>query len=104
MANVTAAAPSSSSSSVKGVNVTKRLQQELMTIMMGGDNSGCTAFPDGDNLYKWLGTIAGSAGTAYEGLEYKLSIEFPMDYPYKPPTIRFTTPCYRECLQRFTVI
>ena len=50
----------------------------------------------GDNLYKWMGTISGSNGTVYEGLEYKLSIDFPEDYPYKAPTIKFTTPCYRK--------
>ncbi|XP_068956467.1 ubiquitin-conjugating enzyme E2 C-like isoform X3 [Petaurus breviceps papuanus] len=42
----------------------KRLQQELMTLMM------------------------------YKDLRYKLSLEFPSDYPYNAPTVKFVTPCY----------
>uniref|UniRef100_A0A8C7AAM0 UBC core domain-containing protein n=1 Tax=Neovison vison TaxID=452646 RepID=A0A8C7AAM0_NEOVI len=42
--------------------VGKRLQQELMTLMMSGDK-GISAFPESDNLFKWVGTIHGAAGT-----------------------------------------
>ncbi|XP_022350057.1 ubiquitin-conjugating enzyme E2 C isoform X2 [Enhydra lutris kenyoni] len=44
--------------------VGKRLQQELMTLMV------------------------------YEDLRYKLSLEFPSGYPYNAPTVKFLTPCY----------
>uniref|UniRef100_A0A2K6S180 Ubiquitin conjugating enzyme E2 C n=1 Tax=Saimiri boliviensis boliviensis TaxID=39432 RepID=A0A2K6S180_SAIBB len=43
--------------------VGKRLQRELMTLMMSGDK-GISAFPESDNLFKWVGTIHGAAGTA----------------------------------------
>lgn len=56
--------------------VTKRLQSELMALMTGGD-AGVSAFPDGDSLFSWVGTIRGAAGTVYEGLSYKLSLKFP---------------------------
>uniref|UniRef100_A0A2K5ULH8 Ubiquitin-conjugating enzyme E2 C n=1 Tax=Macaca fascicularis TaxID=9541 RepID=A0A2K5ULH8_MACFA len=46
------------------VPVGKRLQQELMTLMV------------------------------YEDLRYKLSLEFPSGYPYNAPTVKFLTPCY----------
>ena len=52
--------------------MTKRLQSELMSLMMSGD-SDCTAFPEGDNLFNWVGTINGSKDTVYEGLTYKVS-------------------------------
>ncbi|XP_077729522.1 ubiquitin-conjugating enzyme E2 C isoform X1 [Canis aureus] len=82
----------------------RRLQQELMTLMMSGDK-GISAFPESDNLFKWVGTIHGAAGTAYspplflhcqvyEDLRYKLSLEFPSGYPYNAPTVKFLTPCY----------
>lgn len=71
----------------------KRLQQELMTLMMSGDK-GISAFPESDNLFKWVGTIHGAAGTVYEDLRYKLSLEFPSGYPYNAPTVKFLTPCY----------
>ena len=60
---------------------------------MAGD-SDVTAFPDGDNLFSWTGTITGGAGTVYEGLQYKLSLRFPSSYPYTAPTVKFETPCF----------
>ncbi|GBG29785.1 Ubiquitin-conjugating enzyme E2 C [Hondaea fermentalgiana] len=76
-----------------GESVTKRLQQELMQLMRDGD-SNATAFPDGDNLFSWSGNINGAPETVYEGLSYKLHIDFPSNYPYTAPTIRFVTPCF----------
>ena len=58
------------------VALTKRLQSELMSLMASAD-PGVSAFPDGDSLFSWLGTIQGAAGTVYEGLSYKLSLKFP---------------------------
>lgn len=60
---------------------------------MGGI-PGISAFPDGDNLFKWVGTMSGVAGTVYEGLQFKLSISFPSNYPFTAPTIKFDTPCF----------
>lgn len=57
-------------------------------------NAGISAFPDGDNLFHWVATITGAEGTVYEGLSYKLSLSFPSSYPYSPPVVKFTTPCY----------
>uniref|UniRef100_A0A8C8S653 Ubiquitin-conjugating enzyme E2 C n=1 Tax=Pelusios castaneus TaxID=367368 RepID=A0A8C8S653_9SAUR len=80
------------SSAARG-SVGKRLQQELMTLMMAGDK-GISAFPESDNLFRWIGTIDGATGTVYEDLRYKLSLEFPDGYPYNAPTVKFITPCY----------
>lgn len=30
----------------------------------------------------------------YEGLKYKLTLEFPCNYPYAAPKVKFETPCY----------
>ncbi|KAJ1979549.1 Ubiquitin-conjugating enzyme E2 C [Dimargaris xerosporica] len=76
-----------------GLNVTKRLRSELMSLMMAGI-PGVSAFPESDNMYSWVGTITGATGTVYEGLSFKLSLKFPTNYPYSAPTIRFETPCY----------
>lgn len=37
--------------------VTKRLQQELMGLMSAGSEAGVSAFPQGDSLFQWVGTI-----------------------------------------------
>ncbi|XP_068171197.1 ubiquitin-conjugating enzyme E2 C [Antennarius striatus] len=79
-------------SAAKG-SVTKRLQQELMTLMMAADKS-VSAFPESDNLFKWIGTIDGAKGTVYHGLRYRLSLEFPPGYPYQAPRVKFVTPCF----------
>jgi ubiquitin-conjugating enzyme E2 C len=77
-----------------GDGVTKRLQTELMSLMMSSDKHA-TAFPlNGDNLFHWVGTLRGGDDTPYEGLTYKLDIRFPADYPISAPAITFTTPCY----------
>ncbi|KAG1677097.1 Ubiquitin-conjugating enzyme E2 C [Nymphon striatum] len=81
-------------------SVSKRLQKELMTLMMSGDK-GISAFPDSDNLFKWIGTIKGADNTVYEGLSYKLSLEFPSGYPYQPPIVKFDTPCFHPNVDQF---
>ncbi|KAJ3224969.1 Ubiquitin-conjugating enzyme E2 C [Clydaea vesicula] len=58
------------------------------------DNSDVSAFPDSDNLLSWLGTISGPKETPFDGLTYKLSLKFPVNYPYAPPVIKFLTPIY----------
>ncbi|XP_040493778.1 ubiquitin-conjugating enzyme E2 C isoform X3 [Ursus maritimus] len=59
--------------------VGKRLQQELMTLMMSGDK-GISAFPESDNLFKWVGTIHGAAGTVSGGLRTN-SVLCPLSSP-----------------------
>lgn len=73
--------------------VTKRLQQELMSLMASGGD-GVSAFPAGDSLFDWVGTITGAEGTAYEGCTFRLSLKFTSEYPFKPPTVRFETACF----------
>ncbi|CAH9050541.1 unnamed protein product [Cuscuta europaea] len=74
-------------------SVLKRLQSELMSLMMSGD-SGISAFPEEDNIFCWTGTITGSKDTVFEGTEYKLTLAFPNEYPFKPPTVKFVTACF----------
>lgn len=64
-----------------------------MVLMMTQDKS-ISAFPDGENLFKWIGTICGPKETVYDSLKYKLSLEFPNSYPYTAPVVKFLTPCY----------
>ena len=44
-----------------------RLQSELMSLMMSADPA-ISAFPDGDNIFQWTGTITGGSGTVCECL------------------------------------
>eukprot|EP00162_Nutomonas_longa_P012154 comp20936_c0_seq1/m.43713 comp20936_c0_seq1/g.43713 ORF comp20936_c0_seq1/g.43713 comp20936_c0_seq1/m.43713 type:complete len:181 (-) comp20936_c0_seq1:13-555(-) len=77
-----------------GQSTIKKLQKELAMLMMDGAAAGVSAFPDGDNMFSWIGTIVGGKGTPYEGQEYKLSLKFPGDYPFTSPTVKFETMCF----------
>ena len=56
---------------------------------------GISAFPSADgNLLTWRATIDGPDDTPYSGLTFKLSFDFPSNYPYAPPTVLFRTPIY----------
>ncbi|KAK4278719.1 hypothetical protein QN277_016527 [Acacia crassicarpa] len=85
--------PLPAAKSVDSQSVLKRLQSELMALMMSGE-SGISAFPEEDNIFFWKGTITGSKDTVFEGTEYKLTLSFPNDYPFKPPKVKFETTCF----------
>lgn len=67
---------------------------------MCGD-PGISAFPEGDNIFCWKGTISGSKDTVYEGMIYRLSLSFPTDYPFKPPKVKFDSPCFHPNVDVF---
>lgn len=63
--------------------------------LMTSPAPGVSAFPSADgNLLRWGATIEGPDDTPYSGLTFKLSFEFPSNYPYAPPTVLFRTPIY----------
>ncbi|GAB4836466.1 Ubiquitin-conjugating enzyme E2 19 [Ancistrocladus abbreviatus] len=86
---------------VDTASVTQRLQKELMSLMMSNNDLGVSAFPEGESIFTWIGTIEGGRGTMYEGLSYKLSLRFPTDYPFKPPHVRFETMCFHPNVDQY---
>ncbi|OVA18107.1 Ubiquitin-conjugating enzyme [Macleaya cordata] len=82
-------------------SVILRLQKELMSLMMSGGDLGVSAFPENENIFSWIGTIEGGKGTPYEGLSYKLSLRFPLDYPFKAPQVKFETMCFHPNVDQY---
>ena len=72
----------------------KRIQKEL-TEFNKEEPEGFRAGPiDDSDMFKWEASLTGPEGSPYEGGTFNLSIEFPKDFPFKPPKVEFTTKVY----------
>ena len=72
----------------------KRITKELAEFNKESPE-GFSAGPiDDSDMFKWEASITGPEESPYEGGTFQLSIEFPKDFPYKPPKVEFTTKVY----------
>ncbi|KAA6367220.1 MAG: putative Ubiquitin-conjugating enzyme E2-16 kDa [Streblomastix strix] len=72
----------------------RNLQKTYDNIKKGSYSEFSTGPINENDMFKWQAIIYGPVGTPYEGGIFHLTIEFPRDYPFKPPTVLFTTKIY----------
>lgn len=75
----------------------KRLKKEFQNSQRSG-LAGFSLSPLGGDLeaspLRWRASIDGPAGSPYEGGQFALDIHIPPEYPYKPPSVVFSTPIF----------
>ena len=77
----------------------KRIQLEAKKIKTHPPEN-IIAGPLDNNLMHWNATIIGPTDSPYEGGKFNLDIEFPNNYPFQPPTIKFITKVYHPNISR----
>lgn len=74
--------------------VLRRISTEHANLR-GNPVGGCSADPvDEDNLLQWTGKLSSIPDSAYAGTTFEIGIEYPENYPFRPPQVAFTTPMF----------
>jgi len=57
---------------------------------------------EGENIHSWKVRVIGPSGTPYSGGKFTVHVEFPAQYPFKPPSLKFLTKVYHPSVQQDT--
>jgi ubiquitin-conjugating enzyme E2 G1 len=71
-----------------------RLAKELQELQKNPVEGFSAGLVDESNLFEWEVFIVGPSETLFEGGFFKARLNFPEDYPNKPPEMRFITPMW----------
>ena len=59
----------------------------------------CTITVSEDDIHNWKCQMVGPANTPYAGGIFQIKIEFPAQYPFKPPVLTFDTKIYHPAVE-----
>ena len=71
----------------------RRLKKELDEIE-GNPSDKFIIQKTSDDLSRWEVLVYGPSETPYEGGRFKLIVNIPLDYPFRPPKVHFETKIY----------
>ncbi|CAF4019875.1 unnamed protein product, partial [Rotaria sordida] len=62
----------------------------------------CYAEPEDPdkNMMHWIGWIEGPQGSPYASGKFRLTIDFPVEFPFKPPVVLFITPVFHPNISK----
>ena len=72
----------------------RRITKEMESINRNPPPFTSAGPVDDNNIFHFQATIMGPPGTPYAGGVFFLDVIYPIDYPFKPPTIKFISKIY----------
>ncbi|XP_070572003.1 ubiquitin-conjugating enzyme E2 G1-like [Ptychodera flava] len=81
----------------QGALLLKKQLRELGKKPVEGFSAGLI---DDDDLYKWEVLVMGPPDTFYEGGLFKAHLIFPVEYPQKPPKMKFVTDIWHPNVEK----
>ncbi|CCD22274.1 E2 ubiquitin-conjugating protein UBC1 NDAI_0A01160 [Naumovozyma dairenensis CBS 421] len=80
----------------------KRIMKELQAVKDDPTAKIGLEFVNESDIHHLKGSFFGPPGTPYEGGQFIIDIEVPMEYPFKPPKMKFDTKVYHPNISSVT--
>jgi ubiquitin-conjugating enzyme E2 D/E len=72
----------------------KRIKKEFKDLLRDRPTDFCGGPISEADMFNWQATILGPEGSPYAGGLFRLKVQFPAEYPFRPPHLQFTTRIY----------
>eukprot|EP01050_Picozoa_sp_SAG11_P033103 SAG11_NODE_11078_length_785_cov_1.086006_1_plen_134_part_01 len=96
--------PAPAASILDDMAARRRLQKEFEWIQGKDAPGGVAARPLGGDMFHWEAVITGDLASPHEGGHFLLDVKFEAEYPFKPPSLRFTSPMLHAGLDETGVL